>query len=60
MSVGKAAAGAGAWAWEQFGDQVKPGFLAFLKRKWEDTKEESEKLRYAESKWNKFQLGTGC
>ena len=57
MSVGKAAAGAGAWAWEQFGDNVKPGFLAFLKRRWEDTKEEHERLRYSETKWKNFSWG---
>ena len=57
MSVGKAAASAGAWAWDQFGEQVKPGFLAFLKRKWEDAKEESERLRYADKKWKDFNWG---
>ena len=57
MSVGKAMAGASVWAWEQFGDQVKPGFLAFLKRKWEDAKEDNEKLRYADKKWKDFNWG---
>ena len=57
MSVGKAAASAGIWAWEQFGDQVKPGFLAFLKRKAEDAKEKSEGLRYADKKWKDFNWG---
>lgn len=57
MTVGKAVAGAGAWAWDQFGDQVKPGFLSFLNRKWEDAKEEYEKLRYTDTKWKKFNWG---
>lgn len=57
MSVGKAVAGASAWAWEQFGDQVKPGFLSFLKRKWDDAKEDSERLRYADKKWKDFNWG---
>ena len=57
MSVGKAVAGAGAWAWEQFGEQVKPGFLTFLRRKSEDAKEKNEKLRYADKKWINFSWG---
>lgn len=57
MSVGKTLASAGAWAWDQFGDNVKPGFLAFLKRKWEDAKEDHERLRYTEAKWKDFSWG---
>jgi hypothetical protein len=54
MRMGKTVINAGAWAWEQFGDQVKPGFFAFLKRKWEDAKEGSEALRQADKKWKDF------
>ena len=57
MSVGKSVVGAGIWAWEQFGDQAKPGFLAFLKRKWEDAKEDNERLQYADKKWKDFNWG---
>jgi len=57
MSVGKSVVGAGVWAWEQFGDQAKPVFLAFLKRKWEDAKEDNERLRYADKKWKDFNWG---
>lgn len=60
MSVGKAMVGAGAWAWDQFGEQVKPRFLAFLKRKSEDAKENSERLRYADKKWKDFNWGASC
>ena len=57
MSMGKAVINAGVWAWEQFGDRVKPGFFAFLKRKWEDAKEGSEALRQADKKWKDFNWG---
>jgi tRNA A37 threonylcarbamoyladenosine biosynthesis protein TsaE len=57
MSVGKAITGASAWAWDQFGDTVKPGFLAFLKRKYKDAKEDHERLRYTEAKWKNFSWG---
>ncbi|MBN1454505.1 MAG: NACHT domain-containing protein [Anaerolineales bacterium] len=57
MSVGKAVTGVGAWAWEQFGENVKPSFLSFLKRKWDDAKEENEKVRYADTKWKDFSWG---
>jgi hypothetical protein len=57
MSVGKSVVSAGIWAWENFGDQVKPGFLSFLKRKWEDAKENNENIFYTEKSWKEFNWG---
>jgi hypothetical protein len=57
MSVIKATASAGVWVWEHLGNQIKSGFFAFIKRKWEDTKESSEGLRHAEKKWADFNWG---
>ncbi|MBU0614036.1 NACHT domain-containing protein [Patescibacteria group bacterium] len=57
MSLGKVIAGAGAWAWNEFGQELKPGFLAFLQRKWIDAKEDKEKLRELDNEWRKFNWG---
>jgi len=60
MSVGKAIVGAGVWAWEQFGDQAKPVFLSFLKRKWEDASDANQKLKYLDKGWKTFSWGTAA
>ena len=45
--------GAGAWAWKR----LENGFLAFIKRRWEDAKTESEKAQYIESRWKQCDWG---
>lgn len=57
MSIVKATASAGVWAWEHFGNEIRSGFFPFLKRKWEDFKENTEALRQAEKKWANFNWG---
>lgn len=60
MSVGKAAANAGIWAWEHFGNQVKPIFIAFLKRKWDDAIYAQDKIKYLDKGWKNFSWGSAA
>ena len=61
MGMEKFVMGASAWVWDEFGEQfkeqVKPGFWAFLKRKQEDVKHGSDKVHHAGSKWQDFNWG---
>lgn len=55
MDAGMIASNAGAWLWKEYGEDIKGGFTDFLKRKFNDAKEENEKIRYALDRWMDFQ-----
>ncbi|MFQ5616807.1 MAG: NACHT domain-containing protein, partial [Anaerolineales bacterium] len=57
MNIGKAAAGAGAWAWKEYGKDITGGFIEFLKRKARDAKIEHAELLYAQDRWVDFNWG---
>jgi hypothetical protein len=47
----------GVWLWDEFGKDIKDGFLEFLKRKLADAKEGNQSLQYATDHWMAFQWG---
>jgi len=57
MDVIGTTASAGLWAWEHLSNQIRSGFFAFIRRKWEDTKENSEPVRRVEKRWADFNWG---
>ena len=60
MSVGKTAAGAGVWAWNEFGKGFIDSTTKLLKRKFKDKKEQSKMLRDLELRWQDFSWGNAA
>jgi hypothetical protein len=60
MSVVKAVASAGVWAWEHTSNDIRSGFFTFIKRKWEDARENRESMRNTEKRWMEFNWGSAA